>query len=170
MYKYRWHIFGLTLNFPLKISTIVRKDHAKMEEIAQMLWMIITVAVFLASRGRIAVLVSHFRPFYLIVYFTECMIFIKSSPCFIISEHLFPLIFRIIHCFAPCKWCTWIQDSLGFLIPGTGFQIFVSGTGILDSSRLWDSGILKLYSGFQIPGFRIPRATISQKPDSRKGN
>ena len=82
MYKYRWHIFGLTLNFPLKISTIVRKDRAKMEEIAQMLWMIITVAVFLASRAIIVVLVSHFRPFYLIVYFTECMIFVKSSPCF----------------------------------------------------------------------------------------
>ena len=31
-----------------------------MEEIAQMLSMIITVAVFLASRGRIVVLVSHF--------------------------------------------------------------------------------------------------------------
>ena len=34
-------------------------------------------------------------------------------------------------------------------------EFFVSGTLILDSNRLWDSGFLKLYSGFQSPGFRI---------------
>ena len=37
----------------------VPMDHAKMEEVAQMLWMILIVAVFLDTRGRIAVLVSH---------------------------------------------------------------------------------------------------------------
>ena len=41
-----------------KISTIVLKDHAKMEEAVQMLWMIITAAVSLDTRGRIVVLVS----------------------------------------------------------------------------------------------------------------
>ena len=35
-------------------------DHAKMEEVVQMLWMIITAAVSLDTRGRIAVLVSQF--------------------------------------------------------------------------------------------------------------
>ena len=34
-------------------------DRAKMEEAAQMLWMILIVAVFLDTRERIAVLVSH---------------------------------------------------------------------------------------------------------------
>ena len=34
-------------------------------------------------------------------------------------------------------------------------EFFVSRTWILDSNRLWDSGFLKLYSGFQSPGFRI---------------
>ena len=33
-------------------------DHAKMEEVAQMLWMILIVAVFLDTRERIAVLVK----------------------------------------------------------------------------------------------------------------
>ena len=37
----------------------VPMDHAKMEEVAQMLWMILIVAVFLDTRERIAVLVSH---------------------------------------------------------------------------------------------------------------
>ena len=41
-----------------KISTIVLIDHAKMEEAVQMLWMIITAAVSLDTRGRIVVLVS----------------------------------------------------------------------------------------------------------------
>ena len=35
-------------------------DHAKMEAIVQMLWMIITAAVLLDTRGRIVVLVSQF--------------------------------------------------------------------------------------------------------------
>ena len=35
-------------------------DRAKMEEAAQMLWMILTAAAYLDSRGRIAVLVSKF--------------------------------------------------------------------------------------------------------------
>ena len=35
-------------------------DHAKMEEVVRMLWMIITAAVSLDTRGRIAVLVSQF--------------------------------------------------------------------------------------------------------------
>ena len=34
-------------------------DRAKMEEVAQMLWMILIVAVFLDTREKIAVLVSH---------------------------------------------------------------------------------------------------------------
>ena len=38
---------------------IVLMDRAKMEEVAQMLWMILIVAVFLDTRERIAVLVSH---------------------------------------------------------------------------------------------------------------
>ena len=35
-------------------------DRAKMEEAVQMLWMILTAAAYLDSRGRIAVLVSKF--------------------------------------------------------------------------------------------------------------
>ena len=35
-------------------------DRAKMEEVAQMLWMILIVAVFLDTRERIAVLVGQF--------------------------------------------------------------------------------------------------------------
>ena len=35
-------------------------DRAKMEEVAQMLWMILIVAVFLDTREKIAVLVSQF--------------------------------------------------------------------------------------------------------------
>ena len=37
----------------------VLMDRAKMEEVAEMLRMILIVAVFLDTRGRIAVLVSH---------------------------------------------------------------------------------------------------------------
>ena len=37
----------------------VPMDRAKMEEVAQMLWMILIVAVFLDTREKIAVLVSH---------------------------------------------------------------------------------------------------------------
>ena len=43
--------------------------------------------------------------------------------------------------------------------------VFVSGTWILDSNRLWDSEFLELYSGFHSsPGFRIPRAKIYRIP------
>ena len=35
---------------------------------------------------------------------------------------------------------------------------------ILDSNLKWDSGFLKLYSGFQSPGFQIPQA---KSPESR---
>ena len=35
-------------------------DRVKMEEVAQMLWMILIVAVFLDTREKIAVLVSQF--------------------------------------------------------------------------------------------------------------
>ena len=38
-------------------------DHAKMEEVARMLWMILTAAVSLDTRGRIVVLVSYFQDF-----------------------------------------------------------------------------------------------------------
>ena len=40
----------------------VLMDHATMEEVAQMLWMIITVAVSLDMRARTVVLVSEVRP------------------------------------------------------------------------------------------------------------
>ena len=62
-----------------------------------------------------------------------------------------------------------IQDSPGFLIPSPGFQI--PGTWFqvlcqwnLDSefNRWWDSGFLEMYSGFQRPGFQIPRTKISR--------
>ena len=69
--------------------------------------------------------------------------------------------------FAPCKR---IQDSLGFLIPRCGFQIFqvfVSGTLNLDPNRYWDSGFLELYSGFQSPRPSIPKEKILfQIPES----
>ena len=78
--------------------------------------------------------------------------------------------------FAPCLE---IQDTLGFWIPrcgfripdsSTGFRIRVIGTWILDSNRLRDFGFLKLYSGFQSPGFRIPQSKISPIPDSTSKN
>ena len=66
-----------------------------------------------------------------------------------------------------------IQDSHGFWIPPrgfripvTGFQIFSSGTRIPDSNCQWDSRFLRLYYGFQTPGFRIPLAKISWIPES----
>ena len=49
-----------------------------------------------------------------------------------------------------------VQDSLGILILRRGLQALDfslrSGTWILDSNRLWDSGFLELYSRFQSPG------------------
>ena len=63
-----------------------------------------------------------------------------------------------------------IQDSLGFLIPRCGFQIFqvfVSGTLNLDPNRYWDSGFLELYSGFQSPRPSIPKEkNLFQIPES----
>ena len=54
----------------------------------------------------------------------------------------------------------WIPDSRYFI------PVFVSGTWILDSNPLWNSGFLELYSGFQSPGFRIPQVKFSRFPDS----
>ena len=53
-------------------------------------------------------------------------------------------------------------------IPDSGYWIpvLVSGTLILDCNRYWDFGFLELYSGFQSPWFRIPRAKISWIPES----
>ena len=59
--------------------------------------------------------------------------------------------------FAPYKG---IQDSLVFWIPRRRYPdsrywipVFISGTWILDSNRLWDSGFLELFSRFQSPRF-----------------
>ena len=50
----------------------------------------------------------------------------------------------------------WIPNSSYWIL------VVVSETWILDSNRSWDSRFLKLYSGFQKPGFWIPQAKISQ--------
>ena len=58
-----------------------------------------------------------------------------------------------------------VQDILGFWTPRRilysryWIPIFSSGTWILDSKSLWDSGFLERYwySRFQSPGFQIPR-------------
>jgi len=42
--------------------------------------------------------------------------------------------------------------------------VFVSGTWILDSNRLWDPGFLELFSGLQSPEFRIPQGKFSRIP------
>ena len=42
--------------------------------------------------------------------------------------------------------------------------VFVSGTWILDSNRLWDPGFLELFSGLQSQGFWIPQAKFSRIP------
>ena len=60
---------------------------------------------------------------------------------------------------------SWILDSTSW-IPDSSYWIPVSGTWILDSSRLWDSGLLELSSGFQSPGFRITRAKYFRIPES----
>ena len=44
--------------FKKKISTIVLMDHAKMADVAEMPWMILTAAVLLGTLGTIVVLVS----------------------------------------------------------------------------------------------------------------
>ena len=51
-------------------------------------------------------------------------------------------------------------------IPHFRYFIPVSGTWILDSNRQWDSGFIKLFFGYQSPGFRVPKAQISKIPES----
>ena len=99
-------------------------------------------------------------------------------------------------CFAPCEG---IKGSLGFWtprhgfrIPGTGFQIFFSGTWIpvvsgIPDSKAQDSGFNRqTFPRFWIPHakmskipnstfknisrFRIPKAKISKIPDSTYKN
>ena len=74
-------------------------------------------------------------------------------------------------CFAPCEG---IEGSLGFWtprhgfrIPGTGFQIFFSGTWIpvvsgIPDSKAQDSG----FNRQTFPRFWIPHAKMSKIPDS----
>ena len=74
-------------------------------------------------------------------------------------------------CFAPCEG---IKGSLGFWtprhgfrIPGTGFQIFFSGTWIpvvsgIPDSKAQDSG----FNRQTFPRFWIPHAKMSKLPDS----
>ena len=55
-----------------------------------------------------------------------------------------------------------VQDSLGFWTPRQilysryWIPVFVSGTWILDSNRLWDSGFLWVVLIFRIPKPRVP--------------
>ena len=56
---------------------------------------------------------------------------------------------------------SWILDPIPWIVD-SGCWIF-SGTWILDSMPQWDFGVLELYSGFQSPGFRIPRAKYKQE-------
>ena len=74
-------------------------------------------------------------------------------------------------CFAPCEG---IKGSLGFWtprhgfrIPGTGFQVFFSGTWIpvvngIPDSKAQDSG----FNRQTFPRFWIPHAKMSKIPDS----
>ena len=78
-------------------------------------------------------------------------------------------------CFAPCEG---IKGSLGFWtprhgfrIPGTGFQIFFSGTWIpvvsgIPDSKAQDSG----FNRQTFPRFWIPHAKMSKIPDSTYKN
>ena len=63
---------------------------------------------------------------------------------------------------------SWILDPIPWIVD-SGCWIF-SGTWILDSMPQWDFGVLELYSGFQSPGFRIPRAKFSRILDSTNKN
>ena len=63
---------------------------------------------------------------------------------------------------------SWILDPIPWIVD-SGCWIF-SGTWILDSMPQWDFGVLELYSGFQSPGFRIPRAKFSRILDSTSKN
>ena len=58
---------------------------------------------------------------------------------------------------------SWILDPIPWIVDsGCWIPVFFSGTWILDSMPQWDFGVLKLYSGFQSLGFRIPRAKFSR--------
>ena len=81
--------------------------------------------------------------------------------------------------YLPLVPCNGIQDSLGLWIQHRGFRILGTGFWILRQWNLdsgFQSGFLKLYRGFQSPGFRIPQdklpgfwipqAKISRIPES----
>ena len=53
------NLYTISKYIMYKISMTVPMDRAKMEEVAEMLWMILIVAVLLDTREKIAVLVSH---------------------------------------------------------------------------------------------------------------
>ena len=58
---------------------------------------------------------------------------------------------------------SWILDPIPWIVDsGCWIPVFFSGTWILDSMPQWDFGVLQLYSGFQSPGFRLPRAKFSR--------
>ena len=62
--------------------------------------------------------------------------------------------------YLPLVPCNGIQDSLGLWIQHRGFRILGTGFRILRQWNLdsgFQSGFLKLYRGFQSPGFRIPQ-------------
>ena len=66
---------------------------------------------------------------------------------------------------------SWILDPIPWIVDsGCWIPVFFSGTWILDSMPQWDFGVLELYSGFQSPGFRIPRAKFSRILDSTSKN
>ena len=50
---------------------------------------------------------------------------------------------------------------MGFGFQVLDFRFLVNETWIPDSIPLWDSGFLKLYYGFQSPGFQISQVKIS---------
>ena len=64
-------------------------------------------------------------------------------------------------------WTNVLRDTVD-----SGFQVLDSSIchWNLDSGfQSWDSGFLELYSGFQSPGFPVPRAKFVQIPISTKG-
>ena len=66
---------------------------------------------------------------------------------------------------------SWILDPIPWIVDsGCWIRVFFSGTWILDSIPKWNFGVLELYSGFQSPGFRIPRAKFSRILDSTSKN
>ena len=77
-------------------------------------------------------------------------------------------------CFCPSMIHTFWSEPMYYGTPWIPdyrcwIPVLVIGTRILDSNRYWDSGFLELYSGFQSPGFRVPRAKIVWIPISTKG-